>query len=199
MIDVLNATASNLSAADGFASIIPLLAFVVGISIYALFIFKFYRFLGTRNIFELKLSKHSEGFTGFVSSIAKIFLYLVEYLFILPVFIFFWFLVFVVILIFMAKAQPIQNILLVSMALVGSVRITVYFSEDLARDLAKMLPFAMLGVFLLDFSYFSLSDSWLLITQLPSAWSIMLYYFLLIITIEFIFRILYLAFNKNKK
>ena len=32
--------------------------------------------------------------------------------------------------------------------MVGSVRILSYWTEDLSRDVAKMLPFAVLGVFL---------------------------------------------------
>ena len=35
-------------------------------------------------------------------------------------------------------------------AVVGSVRILSYWTEDLSRDVAKMLPFAVLGVFLVS-------------------------------------------------
>ncbi|MGB1797630.1 MAG: hypothetical protein ACPHJ5_06985, partial [Candidatus Thalassarchaeaceae archaeon] len=39
---------------------------------------------------------------------------------------------------------------LLATAVVGSVRILSYWTEDLSRDVAKMLPFAVLGVFLVS-------------------------------------------------
>jgi Na+/serine symporter len=47
--------------------------------------------------------------------------------------------------------------------MVGSVRVISYFSEDLSRDVAKMLPFAVLGVFLVDsgaFNWTAVSTLW---------------------------------------
>jgi hypothetical protein len=44
---------------------------------------------------------------------------------------------------------------LVATSVVGAVRVISYFSEDLARDVAKMLPFAVLGVFLVDAGSFN--------------------------------------------
>ena len=39
---------------------------------------------------------------------------------------------------------------LIATSVVGAVRILSYWTEDLSRDVAKMLPFAVLGVFLVD-------------------------------------------------
>ena len=88
----------------------------------------------------------------------------------------------------MAKSAA-NNILLVSIALVSTVRIAAYYNEDLSKDLAKMQPFALLGIFLIDISYFSFSASLEVIKQIPSFWKIMIYYLIFAIVLEFILRI----------
>ena len=82
----------------------------------------------------------------------------------------------------MMRNQEIQNILLVSIAVVSAVRITSYYSEELSRDLAKMLPFAMLGIFLIDLSYFSYQGSLTVLRGIPPLWKILVYYLLFVIT-----------------
>jgi len=94
-----------------------------------------------------------------------------------------------VLLMFLAKSGNVANILLVSVALVAAVRATAYYNEDLSRDLAKMLPFALLGVFLVDISYFSFSNSIELVKQMPSFWKTMAYYLGFVIALEFVLRI----------
>jgi hypothetical protein len=48
----------------------------------------------------------------------------------------------------LSKDLPFDLIMFVSMALIGVIRITSYFKEELARDVGKTIPFAMLGMFL---------------------------------------------------
>jgi len=79
--------------------------------------------------------------------------------------------------------------MLVSVALIGAIRVTAYYNEDLSKDLAKMMPFALLGVFLLDISYFNYKEAFEILLQYPSAWRTALYYLCTIIGLEFILRI----------
>ncbi|MFC1801468.1 hypothetical protein ACFLZB_03310 [Nanoarchaeota archaeon] len=172
----------------------PLVLFVIGMVIYSLFVFKFYRFLGRRDIFELKL-KEKYGVGKFLGVIW----YIVEHLVLFPLFVFIWFMVVSGLLMLLSKNQTVGGILLIAMALVAAVRITAYYHEDLSKDLAKMLPFALLGIFLIDISFFSWSTSLDLIKQVPSFWNIVVYYLVFIIVLEFVLRIISLMIPKRKE
>ena len=38
------------------------------------------------------------------------------------------------------------------MGLVAATRITAYYNEDLSRDMAKTIPFALLGIMIIDYT-----------------------------------------------
>ena len=176
-----------ISGAEVWANVKPLVLFIVGMVIYSMFIFKFYLFLSRRDIFELNIHKKDNGFKSFVNTLA----YILEYIIIFPLFTSFWFVILTIIILVLAKSSDVSNILLVSMALVGSVRVTAYYNENLSKDLAKMLPFALLGIFLLDISFFSLSDSLAVILTIPNYWQQILYYFAFVVILELVLRILH--------
>jgi len=176
----------------------PLGLFIIGLAVYAFFIFKFYRFLARREIFQLKILDKDSGYKGFRAFIHWIG-YLFKYLIVFPLFLGFWVIVLSAILAFLAKNNTIESILLISVALVGVIRVMAYYDEDLSKDLAKMMPFALLGVFLVDISYFSASNSLNSIMQIFISWKLLVYYLIILILIEFILRILYLIFGSLKK
>ena len=144
-----------------------------------------------KNIFELDFTKYNTSSHPLLKKLVGFIFYVVEYVLLFPVFTFFWFIVFSVLLSFMAKSQVVGNILLVSIALVSAVRLAAYYDEDLSKDLAKMLPFALLGIFLVDISYFSFSTSIETLKLIPSFWKTMVYYLVFAIVLEFILRIGY--------
>lgn len=188
----------TLSVVEAWSAIRPLLFFVLGMVIYALFIFKFYRFLAKKDLFSLNLNdKYNKAREGFFSRILKGIFYVIEYLLVFPLFTFFWFAVLTVLMSLLTREQTVNNILLVSIAVVGAVRVTAYYSEDLSRDLAKMLPFALLGVFLVDISYFSLNESFVILEQIPGHLTTLVYYLAFAILIEFIMRIFSLFRKKD--
>jgi len=172
----------------------PLSFYVLGMVVYALFVFKFYLFLSRRDIFALNF-KEKYGAGKFFSFIW----YGIEHLVLFPLFVFVWFAVISGLLMLMAKNQTASGVLLISIALVSAVRITAYYHEDLSKDLAKMLPFALLGVFLIDISFFSLKNSLELIKQVPSLWMTVVYYLVFIILLEFILRILSFIIPKKEE
>ncbi|MCA9497552.1 MAG: hypothetical protein KC589_11520 [Nanoarchaeota archaeon] len=170
----------------------PLIIFIFAMSIYSIFIFKFYRFLAKKDILKLGLDTYNTGNHWFIKSFFSIILYFLEYIIFLPLCIFFWFAILSVLLTFLAKSQSLSNIFLVSMAVVGTVRIMAYYNGNLARDLAKMLPFALLGVFLVDITYFNLYQSIQLIYDLRYLIGTLINYLAFIICLEFILRIIYI-------
>lgn len=185
---------SELSMIEAKDLLIPLVIFVIGMTIYAIFIFKFYRFIARRDIFKLQLYRHDITEFAWLKNLFKIFLYLFEYVLLFPLIIFVWFAFLSILLILLSKGQTINAILISSMALVAVVRITSYYNQELSRDLAKMLPFALLGIFIIDVSFFSPSSSIELAKQIPSVWKNIVYYLLFAIILEFVLRIFYAIF-----
>lgn len=181
----LELIASNFSLSGAVEVLKPLVSFVIGVVVYAIFVFKFYRLLARKDIFEINI-KAGHKTSNVMWSLL---LYVIKYILMFPLFVFFWFAILTALLSFLSKDQQIQSILLVSMALVAAVRVTAYYNEELSKDLAKMLPFALLGVFLINVSFFSFTDSIALMKQIPSNWVLLAYYLLFVIALEFVLRI----------
>ncbi|MBT3985703.1 hypothetical protein HOD38_02630 [archaeon] len=180
----------SLNFTDALAVIKPLFFFIIGMVIYTVFVFKFYKFIARKDIFELNLNQYNSAEQGLFKQAISVFFYIIEYILIFPIFVFFWFGILTILLAFLAEGQPLTAILLVSMALIGTVRVAAYYSEDLSRDVAKMLPFALLGVFLINITNFSYIAAFELLSDLPSHWEIIPYYLIFIILLEFILRII---------
>jgi hypothetical protein len=165
----------------------PLGIFILEIVVYSFFIFKFYRFLASRDIITVDMSKYK----NLGLRVGRLFSYLLQHIIIYPLIIFIWFAVLFVFLGFLGKNQSTESILLISIALVSAIRVTAYYNEDLSRDLAKMLPFTLLGIYLVDQSYFQVPLSLKLLTAIPDYWLLLLYYLVFIIVLEFVLKIIY--------
>ncbi len=197
----INALLANPNILEFIVSLKPLLLFIAGIVIYSIFVFKFYRFVARKNIFNLNLGQYNNQEPGFLKILFASLLYVLEYVLLFPLFVFFWFLVFVVLLTILSKTLDVGTILLLAMALLASIRITAYFSEDLSKDLAKLIPFVLLGNFLIEISFFSFDASLTLLKSIPDYWQTILFYFVFVIIMEFILRMIYfttLIFNPKK-
>ena len=135
--------------------VLPAFAAILGIVIYSAFVFKFYRFLATKDLIDADLTQYSEGFTGFLKRFIHGVLSVIQHILFVPFLISFWTLILAVILTLLSGGDNLYWNVLVATSVVGSVRVISYFSEDLSRDVAKMLPFAVLGVFLVDAGSFN--------------------------------------------
>jgi len=131
-----------------------LIFFTILILIYSIFVFYFYKFLAKKNILGLDLSQYNiYKKSRFYKLLASV-LYFVEYILLLPLLSLIWFAFLSIFLIILSKSPSITTILTISASLVGAVRITAYLSEDLSKDLAKMLPFVLLAFFLVGETFF---------------------------------------------
>ena len=191
LVNLTQISFAPLQISEGWVIIRPLMFFVIGMVAYALFVFKFYRFVARKDIFGLNLNQYNQAKHPFFEKLIHGFFYIIEYLLLFPLFTSFWFVILTVLISFLSKDQTIQTIILVSTALVGSVRVTAYFSEDLSRDLAKMLPFALLDIFLIDIKAFNFLQSLQLVIELPGVWRLIIYYLIFITGLEFVLRISY--------
>ena len=151
-----NQTATLPTDFESFTDqVLPAFAAIVGIVLYSTFVFKFYRFLAKKDLIDADFSQYSEGFTGFLKRLIDGLLLIVQNILFAPFLISFWVLILAVILTLLSGGDDLYWNVLVATSVVGSVRVISYFSEDLARDVAKMLPFAVLGVFLVDSGSFN--------------------------------------------
>ncbi len=191
MMNITSIDITSLSIVEAESSITPLIIFIAGIVAYAMFIFKFYQFLARKDIFTFDIQKYNKTFFGLIKTVVSIVFYIVKYLLIFPLFIFFWFSVISIILIVLSDKLDVKHILLIAMALVASVRVTAYYNEDLSKDLAKMFPFALLAVFLLDITAFSYTTFITQLSIIPNLWKQMAYYLLFTILLEFVLRIVH--------
>jgi len=182
----------NFTVAEAQSILLPVIQFIIGMVIYSIFIFKFYRFLAKREILELETQKYYAAYEGIVHKVFKGIFYVLENLILIPILIFFWFAVLAALLMVLSKAPP-ETILLTSAAIVATVRISAYYNENLSQDLAKMIPFALLGVFLVDITYFSINDTIATLKAMPHMLDFLLYYLLFVTLLEFILRIVHMV------
>ena len=168
-----------------------LFSIIIIIAIYSIVIYKFYRYIARRNCFKTSKREHSKAIA------------FLKYFFLFPFIAFLFFIGFSLMLIFLTRDTQILTILYTSFILVVAIRITAYYTEDLSRDVAKMLPFAILAIFLIDSSYFSIGTVTERINTLPEYINSIIQFLILIIFVEWILRagltIRYLIFPKKEK
>ena len=180
----------ELNLNDAATILKPLIVFVFGMVVYTVFIFKFYQFVASRDVFGLDVAKYENARFKAIRVFLHLFLYAAKYLFIFPLVAFFWFAAITVMLSFLAANQEFSEILLVAMAVVGTIRISAYISEDLSRDLSKMLPFGLLAFIIINLSSFSTSASLDVLKQADDSREAILYYLVFTIALEFALRFL---------
>ena len=168
--------------------ILTLTIFTAVIVVYSIFAFYFYRILAKKNIVELNLNQYNRSNHPIAVKIFTIIFYILEYIILLPVLTFFWFTVLAILILLLAKEIDVSTILLISSALVASVRATSYVSENLSKDLAKMLPFTLLAIAITTAGFFDIGTLIARISEIPSLLSNLPYYLFFIIGIEFIMR-----------
>ena len=163
--------------------------FTAVIVIYSIFVFNFYRFLAKKNILELNLNQYNRSEHQTIAKILAVIFYIIEYIIILPILTFFWFAVLASLILILAKGIETNIILLISAALIASVRVTAYVTEDLSKDLAKMLPFTLLAIAFTTAGFFDVSALMSRISEIPALLSHIPYYLIFIIAIELIMRV----------
>ncbi|MDH3502586.1 MAG: hypothetical protein OEL69_08820, partial [Nitrosopumilus sp.] len=67
-----------------------------------------------------------------------------------------------------------------------------YYSEELSRDIAKLLPFALLGIFLFNPQFYSFSDILSRLLEMPSFVIQIASFIILAMAVEIVLSILYL-------
>ena len=166
-----------------------LIFFTAVMVIYSIFVFYFYRFLAKKNIISVNLSQYNNYENPTLTKFFAVLLYILEYVVLLPIVTFLWFTTLAVLILILADGIAAATVLLISAALVASVRATSYISESLSKDLAKMVPFTFLAIAITKPSFFEIDLLIGRITEIPSLLTDVPYYLIFIISIEIIMRI----------
>ncbi len=185
----------QLSPQGAYNIIEPLLLFITGLAVYSILVFNLYKFVARRDIFDLNLRQYNRLQHNFLYKTYAVFLYFLEYLLFFPLFLTVWFIAFSIMIISLTKQTDVAIVLLISMAIVSTIRVLSYYKQTLSKEVAKLLPFALLAVFLMDISFFSWKKSWNLLVQIPTLIDILIYYFVFVVALEFILRIFYSIFK----
>ncbi len=165
------------------------------ILIYSIFIWKFYRWVSTKNLLELNLNKYNTSQHPALSKLLAVCFYLLEYIIILPFLIFFWFLIFTLFLLLLTENLPINTLLIISATIIAAIRLTAYYKEELSREIAKLIPFTLLGVSLVSSNFFDISRVISQISEIPQFMSQILSYLIFIVALEIVLRIFEFLFS----
>lgn len=161
---------------------------VVLIFLYALFIWKLYKFIAKKNIFGFNLNKYNKSQHPFFIKLVAGSFYFIEYILISPFMIFFWFSIFAFFLILLTENLTLGTVLITSAAVVAAIRISAYYNEDLSKELAKLIPFTLLAVSLLNPGFFNVERVFTQLAKLPGFINNIIIYLIFIIGLEIILR-----------
>jgi hypothetical protein len=183
---------------------LQLFVFTIGLFVYAVFVWHFYKTLSKRDIFKINLEKYNLPYVKHktLGKVGSTIAYILKYGFIFPIYIFIWFLILSLFLLVLTEEVAINNILLTSIVVVSATRVTSYYKEDLSNDLAKLIPFALLAISLVNPNFFSMETTVARLSEISNLWSQILQFLIFSIVLEWILRILYLikrGISKPKK
>ena len=181
---------NGLDIDDALKLLWPAAFYILGMAAYGFFVFKFYRFIASRDMFELDLSKNQESRYPWVRGFFHLVLYGAKYIILFPVFAYFWFAALTLILTLLSKDRSFSDILLIAFATVSAIRLAAYYNEELSRDMAKILPFAVLAIFLIDASFFKIAESLEALKEANDHRESIFYYLLFLIAVEFALRLI---------
>ncbi|MCK5624235.1 hypothetical protein KAI04_00145 [Candidatus Pacearchaeota archaeon] len=176
-------------------SFISFFLLAILILIYAIFIWKFYRWISTKNLLELNLNKYNKSQHPATSKMLAGIFYLLEYIIILPFLIFFWFLIFTIFLLVLTEGLPVGTLLIISATIIAAIRMTAYYNEDLSKDLAKLVPFTLLGVSIINPDFFNIGRIISQVSEIPQFITHIAFYLIFIVGLEIVLRIFEFAFS----
>ena len=179
------------SIPEEYKLISSLFLYTTLIIVYSVFIWKFYRFMAERDIIKLNLKQYSNTERPELGKFYEVLLSTFEFLIILPFLVLFWFSVFSIFFLLLSENQNAEQILLITAAIIASTRVSAYISESLSKDIAKIFPFTVLVLFLLDPNFFKISSFFDKIIQIPTLFDKILVFVIFIFAVEFTLRVIY--------
>ena len=174
---------------DALNTLGPLALIIGGITLYGVFVFNFYRFVARKDIITLDLQRHNQATHATTRKALSVVFYVIRFLVVYPVFVFFWFCVMTGLLYVLSKNQTLDTVMLVGMGVVGAIRVSSYYTEALSTDIAKILPFALLGTMIVDSSVTRIFESTEGVQDAALSWETAVYYLVAVVALESVLRL----------
>ena len=178
----------GLSLSGGAGILIPSSLFALSVALFGFIIFNLHRSMSVRNALGIDLSglrKSGRPLFIFLYGVAYVALYGLVF----PLLAYVWFCVLVTLLAFLHNTKGPEDLLLIGMAVLTSVRVTAYYNEDLSKDIAKILPYGLLGIFLVNLGQFDYERSVGLLERTVSEEDTAFYYWVYISGQELVLRV----------
>ncbi len=175
----------------------PAVVFALVLAMYTMIVFYFCRFIARRDLFRFQhvalnnLVAHNAILRVLLFSSIWIF----RYCLIFPLLAYGWFFMLTVMLAILYNSKEPAHLIIISMSVITAVRVTAYFEEDLARDIARILPFALLGLFVANLADIDIEATSQLLRESGNEWERLLYYWVYVILQEIVLRLLVPAFR----
>lgn len=184
---------SSVFTSGSLTSSIFILAIVITIA--SLFIFEFYKSISRRNLIKLNLKKYNTSDHPFFGKIFAMLLYLLEYIIIMPFLILLWFSGLAIVLLLIAQERLIGEVLWITAAMIGAIRILAYIKSDLSRELAKLFPFITLSVFILSWDTLDYSKILAKVYEIPALFNQIFSFIFVVLIIEVALRLIFEAYD----
>ena len=168
----------------------PAIIFALVLAAYTMTVFYFCRFISRRDVIRFQ-------YAGLRSLVARntalrvllfSWIWSVRYGVLFPIVAYGWFIMLTVMLAILYNSREPAQLILISMSVITAVRVTAYLDEDLSRDIARILPFALLGLFIASFSDIEIEATLRLLRESVQEWERLLYYWVYVILQELVLR-----------
>jgi len=104
------------------------------------------------------------------------------------------------IILLLAESMSIVEIGLVSACIVGAIRITAYYSEDLSKEFAKLFPFTILAVAFITPGFLNVQGLVSKLSDIDILFNDVIFYLVVIMALELILRLLEIVMpDKNEE
>ncbi len=133
-----------------YQNIFTVAIYMLLIFIYSIFIWKVHKVISRKDIISLNLRQYNSVDHPTLNKFFAGILYFIEYIIILPFLILFWYILFALVLVLFSDIASLEQVLLLSAAVVGSIRLLAYYNHEISAEVAKLLPFTILAITLLS-------------------------------------------------
>lgn len=164
--------------------------YIVLISIYSVFTWKVHKLISRKDVISLNLRQYNSFDHPTINKLFAGILYFIEYIIVLPFLVLFWYILFALVLVLFSEIASIEQILLLSAAVVGAIRFLAYYNKEISAEIAKLLPFTILAITLLSHKLMDVARFNDLTNQLSQFFGFTFYVLLFIVCLEIVLRFL---------
>lgn len=141
--------------------------FTLAITVYMVLVWHYFHLVAKRDLLKFNKIK-GDGFWVTIGNLMGEFVFLLEYLIVFPIITFIFFGAFALAMLFLAKEQPLESVLLISITVIAATRVMAYYNEEASQELAKLIPIVLLGAYLTTPNFFSVELVMERIAQMPA-------------------------------